>query len=295
MASRKSSRPVKPRVFPSMQAPPSPKRRAVKRKPSENGDKPKEKKHKHDELDEKHVGDDEKEKKHEGKEEKKEHKKDKHKKHKHKKDIPTAAPRMFVKDAVPGEIIGQMTYMLVKSARKGNGGHGIEDQDRMEYMPLRERGATAWYIRANEKTPLSSTRRYGTTVELRKTKLADKFITCTTYPVRVSFMPILSADKLGEKLDEHQSDIALAAAGESKKIAKKIMNLDVRTMVCVIKTANSSLGYSLVDEFTVDGDTANPNPKTVSHHALQQFLYHGVLYKLKGSKFVDPELIAYSV
>lgn len=212
----------------------------------------------------------------------------------------TQVPRVRAQDLKKGEIVANITYRRVEEA-------GVREWDSRPFFAatlLRagDRSGDKFTVRSAKPIQWVSTSRYNKVVEMTPTELADKFITCTAYPLRVSFHPILTPKKLADAL--HDYDIPSSVNYEAdefrdlsesdrKKAAKELMETAVRTMDCRILEPNTSLGYSRVDELV--GDKADLEWRTVSHHAIQQFCYMGTLYKRKGSTFQDPKLKEYSV
>ena len=238
-----------------------------------------------------------------GKDDKKEEeKKDEKKEEKKSKPSANPFPRVRVEDLKEGEIISNITIRRVTQS----GTDGKNGKPFAEAVMIREgaRSGDKFTVRSTKPVQFVSTRRYNKVIEMTPTELADKFITCTAYPLRVSFHPILTDKKLAEALGKMDLEIddddafpenyfANMSNRTRLSTARELMETDVRTMDCRILEPNTSLGYSLVDELV--GDKAESTIKTVSHHAIQQFCYLGVLYKKKGTKFQDPTLIEYSV
>jgi hypothetical protein len=210
-------------------------------------------------------------------------------KEKKKKAAKASMPTVRLAGIEKGEIVGMVNYVRVTESGIWD---GAESRGSDYFRADDLRGPTANTTLQKSKHPafVATTRRYNEVIELSKTKLADAFLNCLVFPLRVSFRPVMTEKKLVEQLEEIDGDDTdLTKFDGPVRVAKYCMDLPIRTMDCVMKTPNSSLGYSLVDD--LNKGTTDANIRTVNHQNLVQFVFKGKLYKLKGSKFVDDDLI----
>ncbi len=72
----------------------------------------------------------------------------------------------------------------------------------------------------------------------------------------VKFKVVLTPESLGVKLQELKTDTGIGPGNalESKKLARELMDTPEKSIVGRLVTANTELGYSLVDDLSASSD-----------------------------------------
>lgn len=252
---------------------------SLKKKPEgKRGQKAKEKEKKEKEKELKEEKDSK-----EGKEEKES--KEGKKEQKEKKEPRHVVPLVNVTDFKAGTICAKMMLGRVTKTEVWD--------NKIYYKPLRDADPSSeWWLRSSGKTEMVSTTRYRQTIDLNKTDMAKKFMECTVFPMRVSFRPIANAESVGEQMKKYLNEFKeeKITDKEFKQLMKKVMHVPERTIDCILLEKNNALGYSLVDDLKDPAEPGKPHIKTVAHSDIQEIVFLETRYRLKGTKFQDPEL-----
>ena len=213
-------------------------------------------------------------------EEKKDDKENKEKKSKTFSMVPTIA----LKDMKVGDYFSQTHYGKVTGIFL----NGTLERSRAHFTYRGLRGPKEkddWTVETPEAFAAASSRHTDRTVSSTRTELAKRLMACKDDVFTVKYKPVLSKELLGEKLLSLKNDVATCVSdADAKRVAKKMMDSDTKTLTGRLITANTELGYSLVDDLggSPDDKTKLTRYRNVNHRDIVELIHRGVCYKVKS-------------
>jgi hypothetical protein len=182
--------------------------------------------------------------------------------------------RVPMRSIKANDLLSKIEYLKVVSVDYPN--------NKMRVQVLRaDKKDDFWDITTPDDFLACSTEYVQRTEKVSKTELANRLIQCKDNVFKLVYRPVLDAERLAQRMQELETEIAEAKNDSArKKVAKKLLEVPEKTIKGRLINANNCLGHSLVDDLD-QTDTQKVAFRTVAHGNILALTVAGTQFLLK--------------